>query len=220
MKNEDDQNQPNLANNQAPIRHNQEQKSTPGHNQIEEKQTEYEPQEPGALVDELGIFDIYEPMADLDGKIFCTAGRDAPVAEFVDDFLIMHPPQLPLYETGPEEEIVVLVDDRGIVLDELGMAKRIPTAKYKSFPIFYFGEQKEGTLKHYAVVMAEDQSLYFIFDEHGERLTTDAVYRLRNKSVNGEISKFPGLHCDLDEAGTEDLRTDDSAMVNTDFSPE
>jgi hypothetical protein len=35
-----------------------------------------------SLIDELGIQDIYEPMAGLDGKMFCTAGRDTPVAEF------------------------------------------------------------------------------------------------------------------------------------------
>ena len=124
-----------------------------------------------SLVDELGIQDIYEPMAGLDGKIFCTAGRDAPVAEFNEDYLILHPPQLPLYEQGPEEEIVVSVDERGIVLDELGVAKKIPAAKYQGFPIYYFGEQKEGTLKHYAAVLTADERLVFIFDDKGERLT-------------------------------------------------
>jgi hypothetical protein len=63
---------------------------------------------------------------------------------------------------GPEEEIVVGIDERGIVLDELGMPKKIPTAKYQGFPIYYFGEQKEGTLKHYAAVLTSDDriSLY------------------------------------------------------------
>lgn len=171
-----------------------------------------------SLVDELGIVDIYEPMAGLAGKIFCTAGRDAPVAEFSDEFLILHPPQLPLYEKGPEEEIVVAVDERGIVLDELGTPKKIPTAKYKGYPIYYFGEQKEGTLKHYAAALRqEDNTLHFIFNEAGERLTTDFIYRLRNKSVNGEISKFPGLTSDLDENAGEDDRVDASAMVNTEI---
>lgn len=54
-----------------------------------------EPSDHTSLVDELGIHDIYEPMAGLDGKIFCTAGRDAPVAEFNEEYLILHPPQLP-----------------------------------------------------------------------------------------------------------------------------
>lgn len=171
-----------------------------------------------SLVDELGIHDIYEPMAGLDGKIFCTAGRDAPVAEFNEDYLILHPPQLPLYEQGPEEEIVVSVDERGIVLDELGVAKKIPTAKYQGFPIYYFGEQKEGTLKHYAAVLTADDRLVFIFDDKGERLTTDDVYKLRNKSVNGEISQFPGLSCIIDDSSVVDERVDPDAMVNTDIT--
>ena len=187
---------------------------------VQQPQQELADNGPESLVDELGIYDIYEPIADLNGKIFCTAGRDAPVAEFLDDYLIMHPPQLPFYETGPEEEFVLLVDDRGIVLNELGEAKRIPTAKYRGYPIYYFGEQKEGTLKHYAAVLADDQNLYFIFDESGERLTTDAIYKLRNKSVNGEISKFPGLHSNLDDSSMEDDRIDASTMVDTDFSPD
>ena len=171
-----------------------------------------------SLVDELGIHDIYEPMAGLDGKIFCTAGRDTPVAEFNEDYLILHPPQLPFYEQGPEEEIVVSVDERGIVLDELGVAKKIPTAKYQGFPIYYFGEQKEGTLKHYAAVLTADERLVFIFDEKGERLTTDDVYKLRNKSVNGEISQFPGLSCIIDDTSVVDERVDPDAMVNTDIT--
>lgn len=176
------------------------------------------PDENTSLVDELGIQDIYEPMAGLDGKIFCTAGRDAPIVEFNEDYLILHPPQLPFYEQGPEEEIVVSVDERGIVLDELGVAKKIPTAKYQGFPIYYFGEQKEGTLKHYAAVLTADERLVFIFDEKGERLTTDDVYKLRNKSVNGEISQFPGLSCIIDDTSVEDERVDPDAMVNTDIT--
>ncbi len=170
-----------------------------------------------SLVDELGIRDIYEPMADLDGKVFCTAGRDTPVVEWAEDFLILHPPQLPFYEQGPEEEIVVMVDDRGIVLDELGVPKKIPTAKYQGFPIYYFGEQKEGTLKHYAVVLTPDERLVFIFNDKEERLTTDDVYKLRNKSVNGEISQFPGLSCIIDDTTQADERVDPDAMVNTDI---
>lgn len=170
-----------------------------------------------SLIDELGIQDIYEPMADLDGKMFCTAGRDTPVAEFSEEYLILHPPQLPFYEQGPEEEIVVAVDERGIVLDELGMAKKIPTAKYQGFPIYYFGEQKVGTLKHYAAVLTTDDRLVFIFDDKGDRLTTDDVYKLRNKSVNGEISQFPGLSCIIDDTSVVDERVDPDAMVNTDI---
>lgn len=151
-----------------------------------------------SLVDELQIQTIYEPMVGLEGKIYCPAGRNAPVAEFTDEYLILHPPQKPLYEQGPEEDIVIQVDERGILLDELGEAKKIKSAKFKGYPIYYFGEQKEGTLKHFAVVLTGHDILHFILDKDGERLTTDQVYRFRNKSHDGEISVFPGLTCDFD----------------------
>ncbi len=98
------------------------------------------------------------------------------------------------------------------------MPKKIPTEKYQGFPIYYFGEQKEGTLKHYAAVLTNDERLVFIFDDKGDRLTTDDVYKLRNKSVNGEISQFPGLSCIIDDTSVVDERVDPDAMVNTDIA--
>jgi hypothetical protein len=60
--------------------------------------------------------------------------------------------------------------------------------------------------------------LVFIFDDKGDRLTTDDVYKLRNKSVNGEISQFPGLSCIIDDTSVVDERVDPDAMVNTDIA--
>lgn len=150
------------------------------------------------LVDQLEVQTIYEPLVGHEGKIYCPAGRDAPVVEFTEEYLIMHPPQVPLYEFGPEEDIVIMVDERGILLDELGEPKKIKAARFKGYPIYYFGEQKEGTLKHYAVVLSAQEMLHFILDKDGERMTTDQIYKLRNKSIDGELSMYPGLVCDVD----------------------
>jgi hypothetical protein len=98
-------------------------------------------------------------------------------------------------------------------LDELGEPKRIRAAKFKGYPIYYFGEQKDGTLKHYAVVLTGHDILHFISDKDGERLTTDQVYRFRNKSHDGEISIFPGLTCEFDSE-------DEQFEQGIDYEPE
>lgn len=157
------------------------------------------PQEQG-LVDELGIEDIYQPIVGAHGKVFCAAGRDAPLAVFEDDFLVLHPPQKPLTEDGPEETIQIRMTEEGLLLDELGNVKKLASAKYRGRPIFYFGEQLEGTSKHFVVVKDFDGSYHYIFDSsENERLTADQAYKYRNKSFTGEISIFPELSSTLDE---------------------
>ncbi|MBU6455833.1 MAG: hypothetical protein KGS72_28945 [Cyanobacteria bacterium REEB67] len=151
-----------------------------------------------ALADELGIEDIYDPMFGKDGKVFCTAGRDAPIAEFTDDFLILHPPQIPLDESSAGENFSNQCDARGILLDELGQPKKIPAATYKGCPIFFLGEQKPGTYKHFATVIAHDGSMHALYFEQGHRLTTQDIYELRNRSNDGELSSFEEIVCEID----------------------
>jgi hypothetical protein len=149
------------------------------------------------LADELGITDIYDPMVGKDGKVFCTAGRDAPIAEFTDEVLILHPPQRPLDDSSAGEDFSLHVDERGILLDEFGKPKKIPAATYKGCPIYYLGEQVAGTLTHYAAALAHDGSLHALFYELGSRLTTKDVYELRNKSAQGDLHEFPDIVCDI-----------------------
>lgn len=149
------------------------------------------------LADELGIEDIYDPMVGMDGKVFCTAGRDAPIAEFTDDFLILHPPQKPLDESNRAEDFTLRVDDRNILLDEFGSPKKIPAATYKGCPIYYSGERVPGSMTSYAVAIAHDGSLHALYFDHGRRLTAKDVYDFRNKSEAGELSNFQEIVCDI-----------------------
>jgi hypothetical protein len=149
------------------------------------------------LADELGIEDIYDPMVGKNGKVFCTAGRNAPIAEFTDDCLILHPPQLPLDVSNAGEEFSMRIDARGILLDELGAPKKILAATFKGCPIYCHGEQEPATLKHYVVALAHDGSLHGLFYEHGGRLTTQDVYSMRNRSIDGDLSAFSEVSCDI-----------------------
>jgi len=147
------------------------------------------------LADELGIDEIRNPVFGGRGRIFSTAGRQSPVASFTDDFLVLYPPQKPFTETGPSEDILIRVDKRGVLIDELNRTKHISGAKFKGQQLWYLGEKKIGTLKHYAAWFDQKDVPHKLY-VNNEALTTDIVYRLRNKTHDGEISMFPDIKTD------------------------
>lgn len=173
------------------------------------KDSDKQPRAPG-LADELGIEDIYQPLVGGHGKLFCAAGRDAPLVVFEDDFLVLHPAQKPLMDDDAAcEEMQVQINERGLLLNELGEVKKITAAKYRGRPIYISGEQRDNTYKHYVLAEDFDGTLHFIFDQdkEGERITADEAYRMRNATFNGELSKFRQLRSTLDE-GDESFSPD------------
>lgn len=149
------------------------------------------------FVDELGIEDIDEPVFGGRGRMFSAAGRFSPLAEFTEDKLIMHPPQLPFSEAteGPAEDILTVVDNRGVLLDELGTPKHIAGAKFKGQSLWYLGEQLPGTTK-YLVAWFDEQGRSHKLFVNEEPLTVDVVFRLRNKTHDGELSFFADVTTD------------------------
>jgi hypothetical protein len=147
------------------------------------------------FAEELGIDNISEPIFGGRGRLFSAAGKDAPVAEFTDDFLIMHPPQRPFDDFGPSEDFFNQVDDSGILLDELNRQKKISGARFKGHELYWLGEQKPGTSKHYAGWFDKHDIAHMLY-VNGEPITTEIVFKLRNKTHNGEISIFPDLESD------------------------
>jgi hypothetical protein len=147
------------------------------------------------LADELGIDEIRNPVFGGRGRIFSAAGRYSPVASFTDDFLVLHPPQKPFTETGPSEDISIRIDKRGVLLDELDRPKHISGAKYRGQQLWYLGERKIGTLKHYAGWFDQKDVPHKLY-VNNDALTTDIVYRLRNKTHDGEVSIFPDIKSD------------------------
>lgn len=147
-----------------------------------------------SFVDELDVRDLRQPLRDSRGKVFSAAGRNAPVAEFTDEFLVLHPPQLPFQDAdeGPAEEIVLMMDASGVLVDPWGERKNIPGAKFNGMSLFYYWEQKPGTLKHYAVLFDENNSPFFLAVD-GERVTVDVIYKLRNMTHDGELTRFKEL---------------------------
>jgi len=147
------------------------------------------------LAEELGIENLFNPIFGSRGRIFSAAGPRTPVVEFTDDFVIMHPPQMPFSETGPSEDIIIRTDQRGVLLNELGVAKSVIGAKFNGNVLWYSGEQMEGTLSHYAIWFdqkGEEHKLYL----NGQALTINQIYALRNKTHDGELSIFGDIQSD------------------------
>lgn len=147
------------------------------------------------LVDELGIEDVNDPLAGGRGRLFSAAGRFSPLIEFTDEHVIMHPPQLPFSEDGPSEDIVTKVDSRGVLLDEIGNAKHIAGARFNGQVLWYLGEQLPGTTK-YLVAWFDQQGRPHKLYVNDEPLTVDVVFRLRNKTHDGELSFFADVTTD------------------------
>src|SRR5262249_41811148 len=129
------------------------------------------------------------------GRLFSAAGRNAPVAEFTDDFLVLHPPQKPFEEIGETEDIIIHVDDRGVLLNEIGQARKIAGAKFGGAELWWLGRRATATIKHYVGWFDKKGKAHRLYVE-GEALTTETVYRMRNKTHDGELSIFPDLTTD------------------------
>jgi hypothetical protein len=144
------------------------------------------------FVDELGVEDIYEPIAGGRGRLFSTAGRNAPIAEFTNEFLVMHPPQMPFQEADQSETVTVVGDQYGILLDEFGYQKKMIGARYHGHVIFWLAQLNPGTTRHLVAWFDEDNVAHRLI-LNNEFVTTDMAYRLRNRTHDGELTIFPEL---------------------------
>jgi hypothetical protein len=147
------------------------------------------------LADELGIEDLMDVLFADRGKIFSAAGREAPIAEFADDGVMLRPPDKPYIDAPPGEVIVYHKDDAGILLNEFGERRKIVGAKYQGRPIYVIAEQKPGTVKHFAAWFDENMQPHKFYVQ-GDALTSDMIFRIRNRTHDGEISIFPEITTD------------------------
>lgn len=143
------------------------------------------------LVDELDVQGIRQGKYFAYGRLLSAATRQMPVVEFLDEALVMHPPEKPFEDTTPEIAAIG-VDEKGILLDESGKPKRVAGARFNNQSIWWLGERKPGTLRHYAVWF-DDQGLPHKLLIQGQPVTIDIVYKLRNRTHDGELSMFPDL---------------------------
>ena len=139
------------------------------------------------LVDELGVKDIRRVLFGGHGRLFSAAGRESPIVEVDDDFLIMHPAGKPFDSEGKSEDIKLQVSKRGVLLDELDREKSVPGAKYKGHSLWCLGERKPGTSKFF-VAWFDESGKPHLLTFKGEKMTADHAFRLRNKTHDGELT--------------------------------
>jgi len=157
------------------------------------------------LADELGIVDLSDPIFGGRGRLFSAAGRESPVAEFTDDFLVLHPPQKPFQDSefGPTEDITFRSTEAGILLNEIGEPKTIGGARYRGHQLYWMLQQEPGTSRHYAGWLDDDGKPH-ILTANGSPLTTSIVVRLRNTTHDGEISKCFEASAEEDTMGIDE----------------
>jgi hypothetical protein len=144
-----------------------------------------------SLVDDLGVSGLRDLLFGKHGKLFSAAGRLYGVAEVENDGFVLHPPNKPLFGNQETEEIQIQVDEKGILLDELGVPKRIAGAKFNGDPVYVLGE-KDASDKNLAGALMKDgkmQKLYL----GAKLLNAAAAFKLRNKTHDGELSIFSDL---------------------------
>jgi hypothetical protein len=149
-------------------------------------------QDQTSLRDELGINDLSEPIVGARGKLFAAAGREAPVAEFTEQSVVLHPPQLPFQTDKLAQLITESASDRGVLLDASGNELKVAGAKYRGAAIFYLKERDQLTGKHLVGWFADSRGEARIKPSYlyhqGKPMTDSVAIEFRNKTLDGEIA--------------------------------
>ena len=142
------------------------------------------------LADELGIVDLSDPIFGGRGRLFSAAGRESPVAEFTNDFLVLHPPQKPFQETGtgPSEDITFRSTEAGILLNEIGELKTVGGARFMGHQLYWLLQRVPGTSKHCVGWLDDKGKAHLILKSNGDPLNIFEAVQLRNATHDGEIS--------------------------------
>jgi hypothetical protein len=153
---------------------------------------------PLSLADELGVHALREIVFIDQGRLFSAAGRTAPIAELTEEEdLVLRPPDKPLSDDLHTERIEIQVDDRGILLNELGERRMFAGTKHKGRALFYLAETVPDSNRHYVGFFDTDGNLGKLYLQ-GRPVTTDIIYKLRVRTHDGELGVFPELSDDPD----------------------
>jgi hypothetical protein len=142
--------------------------------------------------DELGVEDLSNPVSGSRGRLFSTAGRESPIAELTEEYVILHPPQKPYNEEDFDENISERISPRGVLLSAIGIEIKIPGAKFRGHPLYCLSIKDDQTGKRLAAYFDESGTPRLLFFE-GKVVTHFQAVMLRNKTHNGDLSNTAGL---------------------------
>lgn len=140
--------------------------------------------------------ELLDPIFAARGKLFSTAGRNTPVAELTEKFLIFYPPDKPLEENKTGQEILLEKSKEGILLNALRELRTISGARFKGQQLFCLAEKNSSTGRYPAAWLDKDGRVHKLYWQ-GEELSIQAAFRLRNRTYNGELGIFPDLTTDV-----------------------
>jgi hypothetical protein len=140
------------------------------------------------LCDELGIEDLSDPVMGGRGRLFSAAGRESPIAELTEDFVLLYPPQNPFSEEEFDDSLTERVSARGVLLNAIGIEVLLPGARFRGFPIYCLAKRDSETGKRLVAYFDQLGDVCHLMCE-GHLVTHNEALRLRNKTHNGELSK-------------------------------
>jgi len=152
-----------------------------------------------SLRDELGIQGLSEPVMGGRGRLFSAAGRESPIAEFTEEYVILHAPQNPFdAKQVDDDKISERVSPRGVLLSAIGNEIKISGAKFRGYSLYCLAARNEETGKRLVGYFDDAGKLQSLITANGFMSYHEAV-NLRNKTHNGDITNTPGI------ASTADL---------------
>jgi len=150
------------------------------------------PKQDESLRDELGVESLSDPVSGGRGRLFSTAGRESPIAELTEEFVILHPPQKPFNEEDSDENITERVSPRGVLLSAIGNEIKITGAKFRGHPLYCLSTRDDQTGKRMVAYFDEAGTPRYLLFE-GKLVTHYIAVVLRNKTHNGELANTAGL---------------------------
>ncbi len=152
-------------------------------------------QGPKSLKEELQIEDLSRCIFFKDSKIFAAAGPGMPLLQVNTDgtFVSLDPDQP--YRQEVDEDVRVEADEHGRLLDPLGQLRKLTGMKYQGKPLFFVARRHPENSQHLAAWFDEEWNAHYLY--LGENILSAAmVLKIRDRMIDGELSKFEELSSD------------------------
>lgn len=150
---------------------------------------------PATLQEELEVTDLGRVMFFKDDKIFSAVGPDMPIVQLdKDGAFVSHAPDQP-YRDGIDEDVTVVQDKYGRLLDALGEVRKLTGMKFKGKQLFYISEKHPENGQNLAAWFDDEWKAHRIYLEEA-LLSAPMVLKVRYRMIDGELSTFPEIHSD------------------------
>lgn len=158
-----------------------------------QKKEPAEPEGPMSLQRELEVNDLGRVMFFKDNKIFSAVGPQLPIVQLdKDGAFVSHAPDQP-YREGVDEEMTVVQDRYGRLIDPLGEVRKLTGMKYNGRQLYYIAERHPENGQHLAAWFDDEWKPHKLY--LGENLLSAyMVLKVRYRMIDGELSAFPEIH--------------------------